>query len=99
MKPQDLIKMKSSEATLSPYIASTLMVAERQRIGRRIMGHLHNKNNRTPPPTRDSINLAKGVDQRFGAAVVAEARTLLDLHTAYTTAMRQIIAPKIALFS
>jgi hypothetical protein len=63
------------------------------------MGHLRNKNSKTPPPTRDSINMAKGVDRRFGAAVVAEARTLLDLHTAYITTMRQIITPKIALFS
>jgi hypothetical protein len=34
MKPQDLAKMKSSEATLSLYTASTLMLMDHHRIGR-----------------------------------------------------------------
>jgi hypothetical protein len=39
------------------------------------MGHDHNKQTTSPPPTRDLINTTKEVDQRTGVAVVAEART------------------------
>jgi hypothetical protein len=98
-KPQVLAKMKSNATTLSPYIASTLMAVDHQRIGRRIMGHPHNKNSKAPPLTRDSINTTKGADQRTGAVVMAEAHILSDLRTTCTMTMRWTIAPKIVPFS
>jgi hypothetical protein len=58
------------------------------------MGHHRNTQPRGPP-TRDLINIAKRVDQRTGAAVVAEAHIQSDIRTACTTITRQIIAPKI----
>jgi hypothetical protein len=59
------------------------------------MGHHHNKQTRAPPPTKDLINTTKLVDQRTGAAVMAEAHTQSDLYTACTMVMRWTIAPKI----
>jgi hypothetical protein len=72
---------------------------DRQRIGKIIMGHPRNKHTRAPSLTRDSINTTKGADQRIMVVVMAEACTLSDLRTAYTTAMRRTITPKIVLFS
>jgi hypothetical protein len=59
------------------------------------MGHDRNKQTTSPPPTRDLINTTKWVDQRTGAAVMAEAHTRSYLRTACTTVMRWTIAPKI----
>jgi hypothetical protein len=70
-KPQDLTTMKANATTLSMCIALNLMDVNHQRIGRRIMGHPHNKQTRGPP-TRDLINTAKGADQQTRATVVAE---------------------------
>jgi hypothetical protein len=94
MKPQDLTTMKANATTLILCTTLTLMDVDHQRIGRRIMGHPHNKQTRGPP-TRDLINTAKAIDQQTGATVVVEARIQLDLCTACTTVMRQTIAPKI----
>jgi hypothetical protein len=62
------------------------------------MGHPHNKQTRGPP-TRDLINRVKGVDQRTGATVAAEACIESDLRTLCTTVTRQAITPKIVLSS
>jgi hypothetical protein len=43
--------------------ASAPMDVDHRRIGRKIMGHHHSKQTRAPPPIRDLINTAKGVDQ------------------------------------
>jgi hypothetical protein len=99
IKPEDLTKMKSSAATLSPYTTSTLIAMDYQRIRRRIMGYPHNKHSRAPPLTRDSINTTKGADQRTGPAIMAEAHILSDLRTACTTMMKRTIALKIIPFS
>jgi hypothetical protein len=39
----------------------------------KIMGYHHNKQTSAPPPTRDLINTAKGVDQRTEASIMVEA--------------------------
>jgi hypothetical protein len=64
------------------------MAADLQRIGRRIMGHPHNKHNIAPPLTRDSTSTTKGVDQLTKAAVVSVAHILSELRTACTMTMR-----------
>jgi hypothetical protein len=58
-KPQDLTTMKASTATLSLCTSSTPMDVDHQRIGRKIMGHLHNKQTRGPL-TRDLISQRGG---------------------------------------
>jgi hypothetical protein len=45
-----------------PLPTSTLMVADYERTGTRIMEHPRNKHSGEPPPTRDSINTTKGAD-------------------------------------
>jgi hypothetical protein len=94
-KPQDLTTMKARATTPNSYTTSTLMDVDHQRIGRKIMGHHRSRQTIAPPPTIVLTSTTKGVDQRTGATVMAEAHTQLDLRTACTMVMRWTIAPKI----
>jgi hypothetical protein len=92
MKPQDLAIMTVSAATLSGCIALILMIANHQRIGRRTLGHLRNKETREPL-IKDSPSKVKEAAHQI--AVVAKAHTHLDLHTACSTVVKPTITQKI----
>jgi hypothetical protein len=95
-KPLDLDTMKASVATPNLCTTSILMDVDHQRIGRKILGRHRSKQATTPPPTRDSTNTTKGVEQQIGAMTEVEAHTQSDLCTACTTITRWTITPKIA---
>jgi hypothetical protein len=92
MKPHDHATMKTSVTTLSQCTILTLTVVVHPRIGRRIMGHFHNKHTQGPS-TRDSINTPKEAAQGVVAAVEADALTQSNLRTACTMTMKLTTAP------
>jgi hypothetical protein len=92
MKPKGpLTTMIASTAILSQSIASIQTVAGHQRIGRRILGHLHKKETQEPS-IKDLLSTIK-------EAAAAEAHTHSDLCTSYSTVVKPTITQKVTLYS
>jgi hypothetical protein len=82
-------------ATASRYIPSILMAMDLWRIGKEILGHLHNKEAKDPPSNDQTTSITEGACQ-VEATVGTEGRTHLNLHTTCFTTARQTIAQKVA---
>jgi hypothetical protein len=94
MKPQGLVTMKISEATPNQYTILILMAAGHQKIGRKILKHLHRKDIREIL-TKDPHKVAKEVEQRNTTEAVAEGLTHSSLRTTCIASAQPTTTPKI----
>jgi hypothetical protein len=99
MKPQDRpATIIASAAILSQYTKLTQTVVGHQRIGRRILGHLHKKET-WGSPIKDTLSTIKEVSYQIMVAITVGALTYSYLHTVCFMVARPIITQNIAPYS
>jgi hypothetical protein len=90
--------MTTNTTIHSQYTKSILTAAGHQRIGTRILGHLHRKGTREPL-IKDLPSTIKEAAHQIVVTVVVKAHTHLELHTTCSTVVKTTIAQKIAPYS